>query len=110
MAFALSSVAHELVSNAIRHGSLSALKGRVDVQWSVNRTPHATALVFDWHEHGGPAPRRRLRSGFGSRLINTVIKRHMSGRVRRTFQRGGLRCRLTIPLTDERWPEAAAIG
>jgi PAS domain S-box-containing protein len=110
LAFALSCVAHELVSNAIKHGSLSALTGRVDLNWSVARTEPAMTLVLDWQEHGGPAPKRPVRPGFGSRLINTVIKRQMNGQVRRTFREGGLRYRLTIPLTHERWPQAAAVA
>lgn len=108
VAFALSCVAHELVSNAIKHGSLSALTGRVDLNWSVARTEPAMTLVLDWQERGGPAPKRPVRAGFGSRLINTVIKRQMNGQVRRTFREGGLRYRLTIPLTHERWPQTAA--
>jgi PAS domain S-box-containing protein len=110
LAFALSCVAHELVSNAIKHGSLSALTGRVDLTWSVDRTQPAMTLVLDWQERGGPAPKRPVRPGFGSRLINTVIKRQMNGHVRRTFQESGLRYRLAIPLTHERWPQAAALA
>jgi two-component sensor histidine kinase len=110
LAFAISSVAHELVSNAIKHGSLSVLRGKVEVTWSVDRTPHSMTLLLDWQERNGPAPKRPQRSRFGSRLINTVVKRQMNGKVQRTFASGGLRCRLTIPLTHERWPEAAVLG
>lgn len=105
-AFAISTVTHELVSNAIKHGSLSALEGRVDVNWSVDRSERGTTMVLDWRERGGPPPRRAIRSGFGSRLIDTVIERQMNGQVRRTFHADGLRCRLVIPLANERWPEA----
>lgn len=105
-AFAISTVTHELVSNAIKHGSLSMLEGRVDVNWSVDRTERGATMILDWHEHGGPPPRKAFRTGFGSRLIDTVIERQMNGEVRRTFRADGLRCRLVIPLANERWPEA----
>jgi hypothetical protein len=51
-----------------------------------------------------------VRPGFGSRLINTVIKRQMNGKVRRSFQASGMRYRLAIPLTHERWPQAAVVA
>jgi two-component sensor histidine kinase len=106
-AFALSTVVHEFLTNAIKYGSLSALAGRVDLKWTVERTEHGTMLRLDWHEHGGPAPKRTQRTGFGSRLINTMIERQMGGEIRRTFQPDGLRCRLSVPLTHERWPHPA---
>jgi two-component sensor histidine kinase len=102
LAFALSSVVHELVSNAIKHGSLSVPAGQVDLAWCVDRTERARLLVLDWHERGGPLPKRSIRLGFGSRLINAVVKRQMGGKVRRTFPKTGLKCRLTVPLPHQR--------
>ncbi|MPZ58812.1 MAG: PAS domain-containing protein [Rhizobiales bacterium] len=104
-AFSISTAAHELVSNAIKHGSLSALSGRVDVNWSIDRSESGLTLVLDWKERDGPAPKRLVRLGFGSRLIDTVVERQMNGKVRRTFLGEGMTCRLTIPLAHERWPE-----
>jgi two-component sensor histidine kinase len=109
LALTLSSVAHELASNASKYGSLSVLAGRVDLRWTIDRTEPTTILVLDWHESGGPKPKRPVRPGFGLRLINTVIKRQMNGEVRRTFSASGLRCRLSIRLTHERWPETAPL-
>jgi two-component sensor histidine kinase len=42
--------------------------------------------------------------GFGSRLINMVIERQLNGQVEQSFAADGLRARLTVPLTHERWP------
>jgi two-component sensor histidine kinase len=67
-------------------------------------------LTVDWQERGGPKPKRTARPRFGTRLINTVIKRQMNGTVRRTYPASGLKVRLTIPLTHERWPEAAMLA
>ena len=106
-AFAISSVAHELLSNAIKHGSLSALDGRVEVTWSVGRTERGLTLVLDWQERDGPAPKRNVRAGFGSRLIETVIERQMNGLLDRTYTPNGLKCRFIIPLTHERWPQTS---
>jgi two-component sensor histidine kinase len=64
-------------------------------------------LELDWTERGGPPPKRVRKPGFGSRLIEMVIHRQLSGAVERKFGPEGLDARLIIPLTHERWPEPA---
>jgi two-component sensor histidine kinase len=107
LAFALSTVVHELATNASKHGSLSAADGRLDLSWSIDRTDKGVTLFLDWQERLGPAPKRRRRPGFGSRLIDTVIERQLNGALQRTFRADGLHVRLIVPLTRERWPGAA---
>jgi two-component sensor histidine kinase len=95
-----------LVTNASKHGSLADPNGRVDLTWSVTRTEQGLTLVLDWAESNGPAPNRNIRPGFGSRLINMVIERQLNGRAEQHFGPAGLRTKLTVPLTHERWPGA----
>jgi PAS domain S-box-containing protein len=102
--FTLSAALHELAANAIKHGSLSRPKGRLEVNWSVKRTQSGMTLTLDWVERNGPPARRPRRAGFGSRLIALVIERQMNGEVQRTYSRQGLSVRLIVPLTHERWP------
>jgi PAS domain S-box-containing protein len=102
--FALSSAVHELVTNASKYGSLSALDGRLELAWSVNRTAQGLTLELDWTERGGPPPRRTRKAGFGSRLITMVIERQLGGSMTRTFGPQGMQARLIVPLTHERWP------
>jgi two-component sensor histidine kinase len=104
--FGLSMALHELVTNASKHGSLTAQNGRVDLTWSVTRTEQGLTLVLDWAESNGPAPKKRISPGFGSRLINMVIERQLNGRVEQRFEPTGLHAALTVPLTHERWPGA----
>jgi two-component sensor histidine kinase len=106
--FALSSAVHELATNASKYGSLSGAAGRLDVNWTVNRTGTGLALDLRWSERGGPAPRRARKNGFGSRLIEMVIQRQLDGQVERTFGPKGLDVRLMVPLTHERWPQPMA--
>jgi len=106
--FALSSAVHELATNASKYGSLSGVAGRLDVNWTVNRTEAGLALALHWSERGGPAPKRARKSGFGSRLIEMVIQRQLNGQVERTFSPKGLDARLILPLTHERWPQPMA--
>jgi PAS domain S-box-containing protein len=105
--FGLSMAVHELATNASKHGSLSVVSGRVELNWSVTRTEQGLTLVLDWKESRGPAPRRSRRAGFGSRLISMVIERQLNGQVEQSFAADGLRARLTVPLTHERWPGSA---
>ncbi|MFL6796711.1 MAG: GAF domain-containing protein [Xanthobacteraceae bacterium] len=102
--FGLSMAVHELATNASKHGSLTAPNGKVELTWSVTRTQQGLTLVLDWTESGGPAPKRSRRAGFGSRLINMVIERQLNGEVEQSFGPSGLKARLTVPLTHERWP------
>jgi two-component sensor histidine kinase len=106
--FNLSAALHELTANAIKHGSLSRPKGQLDVRWSVNRTQRGMTLALDWVEKNGPPARRPRRVGFGTRLIDLVIRRQLNGEVSRSYSRKGLAVKLLVPLTHERWPSAAA--
>jgi two-component sensor histidine kinase len=108
--FNLSAALQELADNAVKHGSLSRSKGRLDLSWSMRRTDRGMTLVLDWEEKNGPAARRPRRSGFGTRLIALVIERQLNGEVTRTYGRNGLSVHMVVPLTHARWPSAAASG
>jgi two-component sensor histidine kinase len=107
--FNLSSALHELVANAVKHGSLSRSRGQLDLSWSVSRTHRGMTLALDWVEKHGPPARRPRRFGFGSRLISLVIERQLNGEVQRSFTRSGLTVHMLVPLTHERWPAAEKI-
>jgi two-component sensor histidine kinase len=49
---------HELATNAAKYGALSAVKGRVEVKWSLAANDQ---LVLTWTEEGGPATKKPLR-------------------------------------------------
>jgi two-component sensor histidine kinase len=102
--FNLSAALHELADNAVKHGSLSRSKGRLDLNWTLTRTGRGMTLVLDWVEKNGPASRRPRRLGFGSRLIALVIERQLNGEINRSFARSGLSLHMVVPLTHERWP------
>lgn len=62
---------HELATNAVKHGALSAEEGRVVVAWHVDAA--ADELVLTWNETGGPPAREPDRVGFGSRLLRAGL-------------------------------------
>lgn len=104
--FNLSAALHELVANAVKHGSLSRPAGRLELRWTVNRTERGLTLSLDWIEKNGPPTRRPRRLGFGSRLMTLLIERQLNGEVTRSFTREGLTVHMVVPLTHERWPTA----
>ena len=65
----LSMLLHELATNALKYGALSAASGRVSVAWRVAGSDGDAELVLDWIESGGPPLLKPERKGFGSRLI-----------------------------------------
>lgn len=64
----LSLLLHELTTNAVKYGSLSAAGGSVRISWTIDRA--ASELVLCWRENGGPPASSPTRRGFGSRLIS----------------------------------------
>lgn len=99
---------HELVVNAAKHGALSTPTGHVDIAWTIDETPGARSLTFNWLERGGPpvsgAPRRQ---GFGSRLIERGLARDLGGWAEMRFEPEGLRFVLHVPLTQPMTSPAA---
>jgi PAS domain S-box-containing protein len=92
---------HELATNALKHGALSAPSGTVAVTWALSDRSGANWLTLDWEESGGPPPgaEETLRRGFGSDLIEARIPYELGGSGHITFAPSGVRCRLEFPLT-----------
>ena len=92
-AFAL--IAHELVTNAMKYGGLSAKGSGLVVRWQV--TPEAE-LRLDWRETAPAVQPSSGRGGFGSRLIEASLRGELSGSLSRDFTDQGLHIRLQFPL------------
>lgn len=67
---ALSLMLHELATNAVKYGSLSAPEGKVTVTWMLLPVDGCETLHLTWQEQGGPPAIAPARKGFGSRLIS----------------------------------------
>jgi PAS domain S-box-containing protein len=99
-ALAIAMALHELCTNALKYGSLSAEAGRVAVQWR-RETSGVPTLHLLWQETGGPAVSPPARRGFGSRLIEQALARDLDGKVLLTFDPAGLVCAIDAPLPAE---------
>ncbi|TPG46438.1 PAS domain S-box protein [Roseomonas nepalensis] len=91
---------HELATNAVKYGALSALDGQVVISWEVGPGP-PDCLRLRWAEEGGPsvegAPDRR---GFGTRVLEGTVRGQLGGSILLTWQRSGLVCEIAMPLTQ----------
>jgi two-component sensor histidine kinase len=64
---------HELTTNALKYGALSAPRGGVQIAWSVSNNGSGHVLKFRWEEHGGPPVVVPTREGFGSTLLKAAF-------------------------------------
>ncbi len=83
---------HEFGTNAIKYGSLSVNRGRVEIEVACN-----DSIVLTWTEVGGPPPRVSEGSaGFGSELERMTIA-SLKGWIHREWRSDGLRIVVEIP-------------
>ena len=84
---ALALVVHELATNSVKYGALSAARGRLDVSCPV----HDAEVVLVWAERGGPpvaAPAGP--NGFGSKLVARSMASQLGGSIALDWRTEGL--------------------
>ncbi len=62
-------IIHELATNALKYGALSAPAGRVSIEGKIDRLDGGQTFMFVWTETGGPAVSKPTRKGFGSVIL-----------------------------------------
>jgi PAS domain S-box-containing protein len=85
---------HELATNAAKYGALSVPKGHVHVQWS--RVADGR-LILSWTETGGPPVTAPSRRGFGTRVMDGMIRGHLNGEARFDWHAEGLAFEFIMP-------------
>src|SRR5262249_55049737 len=75
---ALSLALHELATNATKYGALSAPGGLVTIAWD----SQDGWLDLYWQESGGPRISPPNRKGFGSRLLEQLVRSDLGGDVK----------------------------
>jgi two-component sensor histidine kinase len=99
-AVGLGLILHELASNALQYGSLSAAAGKVDLDWKARGPKGARRLVLTWRESGGPEVASPERYGFGSILIRRSLAKIISSEVTHEFRPEGVFAEISMPLED----------
>jgi PAS domain S-box-containing protein len=85
---------HELATNAVKYGALSASAGSLGVSWKAGR---GSRLLLVWEERGAGVPLKRS-SGFGMQLIDKGIRHNLGGETKVDFRATGLYVELNVPL------------
>jgi two-component sensor histidine kinase len=93
---------HELTTNAVRYGALSAQGGHVEVRWSVGETEGVRKLHLEWREFGGPPVSEPKHQGFGSTLLQRVLPMQCKAEVEVQYTREGLQFQMDAPLIEQR--------
>jgi PAS domain S-box-containing protein len=85
---------HELATNAAKYGALSVPDGRVHVAWSGIDKAH---LILRWTETGGPLVTPPTRKGFGTRVMERMIREQLKGKMQFEWRADGLVCEILLP-------------
>jgi two-component sensor histidine kinase len=93
---------HELTTNSVKYGALSAPAGGISIEWSANPGLHQRELHLIWREEGGPPVSPPTRKGFGSVLIERAVAVQLDASVVMDFAEAGFRFELTMPLHAHR--------
>lgn len=93
MVVAMALLLHELSTNALKYGALSASAGRVKLAL---HAADAGRACLGWTEVGGPPVRTAARRGFGTRLLDISL-RNNGGHVEAEFHPQGFRAKIHFP-------------
>ena len=85
-ALTLTLILHEMATNAVKYGALSASKGTVSVTWSMDEG----RFNLRWEECVEGAVSEPEHRGFGIRFIERSVEHDLDGKVDLTWGAGGL--------------------
>jgi PAS domain S-box-containing protein len=86
-------VVHELATNAVKYGALSALNGRI----TIKTFQEHDNVVIEWNETGGPLILAEPNnSGFGSQLSEISVADQLGGLIERRWESEGLKVKITV--------------
>jgi len=89
---AVSMILHEMISNAVKYGGLSAAGGKVALRWSLTNGE----LNMAWIESGLSGVVAPTRKGFGSRMIAMTVTHDLRGRADTEWREDGLTFHLSF--------------
>jgi PAS domain S-box-containing protein len=87
---------HELATNAGKYGALSVDAGRVNVGWRLD----GNVFAMSWTESKGPRVSQPKRRGFGSTVVDSMVKQTVNGEVQLDFIPSGVVWNLTCPAAN----------
>ena len=88
---------YELVTNSIEHGILGTDGGgELQVTWRVEQGEVGEYLQLDWIERGAPAT--LYREGFGSLVLEGMLRYQLDAKAERELGPQGVRISLAVPM------------
>ncbi|WP_370236562.1 MULTISPECIES: HWE histidine kinase domain-containing protein [Henriciella] len=88
----LALIVHELSTNAAKYGALSSPDGRLDVTWELKQGE----IQLLWQESGIELLALPSQSGFGTTLLDRLIREFAEGELHREWTREGLKAKIFI--------------
>jgi PAS domain S-box-containing protein len=82
---------HELATNARKYGALSVDAGHVDVCWRLD----GDIFAMSWTERKGPPVSQPRRRGFGSTVVDPMVRQTVNGAVQLDYIPSGVVWNLT---------------
>jgi PAS domain S-box-containing protein len=89
---AIGMILHELATNAAKYGSLSVPMGRVELAWR----REAERLIVHWTENGGPPVEAPTHQGFGTTVLDRMVREQLDGELGLVWRTEGLECRIAL--------------
>jgi PAS domain S-box-containing protein len=89
---------HELSTNAVKHGALSAPSGAVRLNFRID--PDQNFYILTWRESDGPAVTEPPRAGFGATVLTRMAPMAIEGESALDYAPEGLFYRLSAPLAQ----------
>jgi two-component sensor histidine kinase/PAS domain-containing protein len=105
----LSMVLHEMTTNAAKYGALSTRRGRIGITWQVSGDIEKS-IELVWQEQGGPTVKAGASGGFGTRLIDHVIRHDLDGSTQIDFDPAGVRWTVAFPVGSRAATGGAMFG
>ncbi len=87
---------HELATNASKYGALSVSAGCIDVGWRLD----GDTFAMSWTERKGPPVSEPTRRGFGSTVVDSMVKQTVNGVVQLDYLPSGVVWNLTCPAAN----------
>src|SRR5215470_13256748 len=87
---------HELATNAGKYGALSMDAGRVEVGWRLD----GDIFAMSWTESKGPPVSQPKRRGFGSTVVDPMVRQTVNGEVHLDFIPSGVAWNLACPAAN----------
>ena len=89
---------HELTTNALKYGALSAASGVIRLQWRIDAAGGGDDMHISWTESGGPVVGQPERQGFGYMATKQILEQTLRASVSLDFLPAGFRWTLSAPV------------